>query len=615
MPLGQSLISVAEWHKTLTVATPSPSSSSRVPALSKTFGVSQRVALICGAALMGLLFLVPRVSREGLVSAGGEALLGPVLAVTLALATRRMLPSLLVGVLASAIALSTERGVIPTAEYLGDSVLSSFKIYIALFTMCLLGMAAIMAASGGTAGLVHRARRWVNSGRSAKLATSFLGLVMFFDDYANCMVVGPTMRPLTDEHRISRAKLAYIVDSTAAPVAGLALLSTWVGYEIGLASDAADKVGMSLEGINLLIAALPFRFYCVFALAMVFITSALNRDFGPMLRAERDCAAGKAPHSEREPNSGPQSYDGDRGAPPRARNALAPVVALALLTGLGLLLDGLIGLSSGALAPWYTGEFWLQISAAAQSAGSVASTAFWRAVLGASENNTLVLFGAALISVGIAAALPLAQRALTVRQVVGSFFKGVRHSLLPLGILVLAWALGATCDALGTGPVMAGLLADRLDPMFIPLVTFFCGAVIAFATGSSWTAMGILIPTAVPVAFAMGGEAITVIAIAAVLDGAIFGDHCSPISDTTIMSSIGADAGLLDHVVTQAPYAALAMMVAALFGYLPAGAGFSPWLSLLVGALVLVAITLTIGRRVGQPTPKAKPLRPTEDCG
>ena len=574
------------------------------------FGPARWAALIVGVSLAVSLIWVPRVASAQLGTAGGEALIGPIVAVTLALVTRRLLLSLLLGVLAAGITLASHRGVITTGEYLASELFDSFKIYIALFTAALLGMAGLMGASGGTAGLVHSARRWVTSKRSSKLATFGLGLLVFFDDYANCMLVGPTMRPMCDEHRVSRAKLAYIVDSTAAPVAGLALLSTWVGYEIGLASDAAGKVGMPLDGIALLVAALPFRFYCVFALALVAITSLMNRDFGPMLRAERDREQGGGPHPVNpgdERDESRPSYDAPAsGVPPKARNAIIPLAVVTLATIFGLFFDGLISLGGEGLAPWYTAAFWDQIASAGAAQGPLHSAGFWRETLSASENNTLVLFVAAAAGAVVAFALPVFQRALSPARALGAFFSGMKHAAMPLAILVMAWALSAACKDLGTGPVMASMLGDRLDPSLLPLVTFFCGAVIAFATGSSWTAMGILIPVAVPVAFQMGGEAITLIALAAVLDGAIFGDHCSPISDTTIMSSIGADCNLLEHVVTQAPYAITAMLVAAFAGYLPAGAGVSPFLSIGAGIAALAILTFVLGRRTGSNSHAAK---------
>lgn len=542
-------------------------------------------AALAGLALLALLPLIPdAVASDGRVFRW-TGLVPPLVAIVLALVTRSLLPSLGAAVAVGALLVhGPVRGVpLGLRDYAWNNLLDKTHLYILGFTLALLGMVQVTARSGGARGIVESVARWVRSARSTRLSTSLMGLLVFFDDYANCMLVGPTMRPFADRYRVSREKLAYLVDSTAAPVAGLVLLSTWVGYETGLLGDVAKTLGVGQTGYALLFAALPLRFYCALTLVFVFASSALGRDFGPMLAAERRAHEhGKLMRDGASPlgETDPRHAEPPPGKPRRWINAAAPVLVVVLGTLGGFVADG---------------GGWPRLR---QAPGSLVSFGFWRETLSASENNVIVLFWAALAGALVAIVLPALQRVLSLGQGAGAFARGVRAGLHAALVLLLAWALAQVCKDLGTGPVVVAAVGQSLPPVAIPVVTFLASAAVAFATGTSWGTMAILIPTAVPLAHAAGGETLMLLAMASVLDGAIFGDHCSPISDTTLMSSIASGSDHIDHVYTQFPYAVVVMGIALGAGYVAVALGAPLWLPYLVGPTVIVAVLLAVGRRV-----------------
>ncbi|MCB9582040.1 MAG: Na+/H+ antiporter NhaC family protein [Polyangiaceae bacterium] len=527
------------------------------------------LALALGLSALAALPWVPN----------GSALAPPIIAILLALVTRRLFLSLGSAVLVGAL---LHKGLgAGLRDYAWKNALEPSHLYIIGFTLALLGMVQVTARSGGARGIVEAVARWVRSARGTKLGTFAMGVLVFFDDYANCMLVGPTMRPFADRYRVSREKLAYIVDSTAAPISGIVLISTWVGYEAGLLGDVAKTLGLSESGYALLFSALPFRFYCVLTLVFVFVSSYFDRDFGPMLTAERRAREhGKLVRDGAKPLGGDSERHAEPppGAPLRWINAALPVGVVVLGTLGGLVVDG-GGLEK--LGP-----------------RSALSFAFWRETLSASENNVQVLFAAALAGAAVAIVLPLGQRILSPAQSLGAFLRGVKAGASAVLVLLLAWALAAVCKDLGTGPVLVAAVGKSLPTVMVPVVTFVVAAAVAFATGTSWGTMAILIPTAVPLAHATGSEPLTLLTMASVLDGAIFGDHCSPISDTTLMSSIAAGSDHVDHVATQLPYALTAMLAALFGGYLPVALGWPPAAAYAMGVAMVVLAIFALGRRV-----------------
>jgi Na+/H+ antiporter NhaC len=393
---------------------------------------------------------------------------------------------------------------------------------------------------------------------------------------------------VTDRLKISREKLAYIVDSTAAPVASIALVSTWIGYEVSLIADSLEEIGSSLEAYSVFLQSLPYNFYPILALVFGIAIAASGRDFGPMLRAERRARAGKLLADRAVPLA---DFEGGDLAPPenqprRWYNAGAPVIVVLLVTFAGL---------------WYTGRISLLED------GDVAGTAplleiGFRGigtVFGAGNSFHSLLWGSlagCLAAIGLA----VGQRILSFTEGLGAWIGGVKSMTMAFVILVLSWSIADVCSALDTSGFMVAALSDNVAPGLLPALVFLFASATAFATGTSWGTMGILIPLAVPTAYGLAqgagfdsGEAHAVLlgAVSAVLAGAIFGDHCSPISDTTVLSSMASGCDHVDHVRTQLPYALVVAGVAMLLGYLPAGFGVSPFICLLVGAAAL-AVTV-----------------------
>ncbi|TNE44767.1 MAG: Na+/H+ antiporter NhaC family protein [Deltaproteobacteria bacterium] len=482
-------------------------------------------------------------------------LLPPLAAILLVLLTRRILFSLFFCVLLGAWILNDWNlwlGFYHTgATYLWErSIRQEFSVYIILFVLCLIGMINVTTRNGGIAGLMERLSKYARTPRSSRFVTAALGLVIFFDDYANTITVGNTMRPLTDRYRVSREKLAYLIDSTAAPIAGLAIVSTWIGYEAGLLQKIADDLSLSSSGYLLFWQSLPFRFYCWMTLLFVFVGILWNRDYGPMWEAERRATEdNKLVRDGARPMLDVQMehlHPSDE-IPHRGRNALLPILVVLLSIMGGLLYSG----------GFFEGHTLTQALTEANSA----KVFFWSSVAGSV----------------VAILLSVLQGLLSLRDALYTWLLGARALWMAAGILILAWAMAASSSDLGSAHFLIAMLQRGLPPLWLPLLIFLMSACVAFATGSSWGTMGILLPTTAPLAYAMGGAPLLLLSLGAVLDGSIFGDHCSPLSDTTLFSSAAAACDHVDHVKTQAPYALTVMAVAGSTGYLAVAAGMSPW--------------------------------------
>lgn len=442
-----------------------------------------------------------------------------------------------------------------------------FRLQILGFVFFLCAAVGVMIRMGGIQGLVDILGRRATTARSAQLATFLLGLAIFFDDYANTILVGCTMRPLTDRLRLAREKLAYIVDSTSAPVAGLAILSTWIAFEVSTFSAQLPEVpdlGLRPEdGYGLFVATLPTRFYCLFTLALVPLTIMLRREYGPMLAAcRRALLTGELVRKEGRPMVAEAftRMAARPGTQPRAVNVAIPV---ALLLGGTILGIALLGMES-----------------------------------------VQALFLASILSFGAASLLALVQRLLSPLEILAAACSTVRSLLFAFTILLLAWAIGTVCQDLGTAPTMVAALGGLLRPELLPLALFATSCLISFSTGSSWSTMAILLPNVVVLAgtlgkgTALGSEGLLILSIGAVLEGSIFGDHCSPISDTTILSSVAAASDHMDHTRTQIPYALLSMGAAVAAGYLPVALLGRAWwpLCLVAGILGMALLLLLAGK-------------------
>jgi Na+/H+ antiporter NhaC len=467
-----------------------------------------------------------------------------------------------------------------------------YRIEIVVFVFAMLAMVGVMTRSGGMRGLMDLVAKLAHDVRSTQLATWLMGLVVFFDDYANCIMVGSTMRPLTDRVRISREKLAYLVDSTAAPVAGISIFSTWIAFEVSTFSAQLPAADLpTTAGYQVFIETIPFRFYCLLSLFLAVTLILMRREFGPMLKAERRARTTGAlvrPGGKPMVSEAATSLEPAPNVAPRAHRAILPVLVF-----VGLTLFEIFRVGIGA-----------------QGEGFSVADAFTlkgvTAVLGDGDSTRAIMIGSLS---GMLLSMLLALAAGLRSEIVGAAWNTIRAMGVAVVILYLAWMIGRACGEVGTAPYLAELLGDHIFAPLLPCVLFLLGALVAFSTGSSWSTMSILLPLVVGLAFSigeqseLGGHLLMIMSIGAVLEGSIFGDHCSPISDTTVLSSTSSASDHIDHVRTQAPYALCTMAVALVVGYIPCAMfGWSPWLALLVCAVVLVLLVRTFGRRVDEDT-------------
>lgn len=533
---------------------------------------------------------------------GWLSLLPPVVAIALAIWLRQVLVALFVGVLAGTLVLAAGHPLEAVQLALSDFVLQAIvdpdggaysHMHVILFTTFLGSMVAVMFASGGTGALVDSMRPLLKTRERTQLGTALLGLIVFFDDYANTLLVGTTMRPVTDHQRISRAKLAFLVDATAAPVAGLAIVSTWVGFEIGLIAEAYADLGLSSEVYGTFIATLPYRFYPILLLVFVFANASTGRDFGPMLRAERRARAG---NDGTRAASAEAAGDAEESRPRKIVNALLPLGVLLVAIIGGLTWTGLAALASSNAELVGRGE-----PTEPTTIGNVLSNA----------NSYVVLlyssFVASLVAIGTAVVTGSA----TLNEATNAWVEGVKQMLPAVLVLVLAWALAAVCapEHLNTASFLVESATGRVSTAWMPTLAFLLAAGVSFATGTSWATMGLLIPLFIPFTHDLllsGAESVDpndpllLGTIGAVLAGAIFGDHCSPISDTTVLSSAAAGCDHLEHVGTQLPYAITVGGLSLLVGSVPLAFGVPPWLGLVVGAAAVVGLVRFAGSRIDE---------------
>lgn len=521
----------------------------------------------------------------------------PLLAIALAFLTRNVLLSLGAAVVAGGLLTSIPAaptslgawaaGVQSAASLVIATATNKRSLLTLSFVAPIFAMVEIVIAAGGFRGIVAWLMKRVRSGKSAQLATATMGVLCFIDDYASSIIVGSMMQPITDRFRVSRAKLAFLVDATSAPVSGLAIISTWIIYETSLFAGVSEQLGLGRSGYAMFFDALSFRFYCLLMLGFMYAHILMGRDFGPMRKAEEQ--ARKVPPQDDDVKAATTS---DR--PGKAITALLPLAGLILFHLTGLWIDG------GGPAKF-------------AGIGSLLSPTYWQAVIGAAKHSQQILVCAALFGTATAILCGGLTGSLRASVVPGCIYRGVRRAILPCVILILAWSLKNCCEALGTGQFLAGLLADRLPPYCFPPLVFAVGCVISFATGTSYGTMAILIPTAIPIAYALDGNTYgltTVISLGAVLDGAIFGDHCSPISDTTILSATASSCDLILHTRTQLPYSLFVAAVALLCAYTPSALGLASRWSLALSTLVILATLLTLGRKTSpatEPVPRQVP--------
>ena len=518
------------------------------------------------------------------------SIIPPLLAITVAILTNRLLLSLgsavVVGVFLAAVR-KQPNSIGEWSASLGSnttsliqSVSGEFNIQVVVFIVLILATISVMIASGGLQGVVNWLSRFAKGPRSTQFVTVLMGLAVFIDDYANTIIVASAMRPVTDQQKISREKLSFLVDATTAPIAGLAIVSTWIGYEVYLFNSVAESVGISKDGYAMFFDALGFRFYCIMMIVFVLANVISGQDFGPMRKAEqRARTTGEVIATGANPMTS-TVFSTLRYAPSakiRAKSAIIPIATLFVAMFIGF---------------WFLGE----------GTGMPFEISAWRTAISttsANEDNVKVLAIASASGFLTAILCAIAFSRIGLKIIGKAIATGLRGSLLPTAILILAWGLKAACDELGTGEFLATTLEGVLSRIWFPALLFIVASSVSFAIGTSWGTMAILIPTAIPIAFKLDGNTYgltTMICLGAVLDGSIFGDHCSPISDTTIMSSIASSCDHIHHVRTQLPYSLTVAGFALICGYYPAALGMPPLVGIGASVGLIVLLFYLVGK-------------------
>jgi Na+/H+ antiporter NhaC len=543
---------------------------------------------------------------------GWLSLLPPLLAIALALIFKEVVISLFAGVWLGALIVAGFNPIEATMRsidrYVVDALSDPYHISVIVFSLMLGGMVGVVTRSGGARGVVEALLPLATSRRRGQIIAWFSGLFIFFDDYANTLIRGNALRPLTDRLRISREKLAYIVDSVAAPIAVIAVISTWVGFEISMiatslevaAGQAADATTADqlLAGAGnaflVFLHSIPYLFYPFLAITFVLMIALTDREFGTMHGAEVRALTGGGvfrPGAMLAGDTESAALDPPDGAPHRWYNLVVPVMVVIAIALGGLFYTGMQELEPGERS--------------------------LRDIIGNADPFASLLW-ASFAGVVVAMIMAISQRILTAVEAINAWVGGMRAMLLAIVILSLAWALSGITEEVGTGVFLAGALEETLPMGLLPTIVFLIAAATAFATGTAWGTMAILFPVVVPLAATMGagigmagGEHYPVMlgSIASIMAGAVFGDHASPISDTTVISSMSSGCDHIDHVRTQLPYALVAAGVAIVLGTLPAGFGVSPLILLPVGMLALFVIIRVFGHPVDESVRAAKAAR------
>ena len=516
------------------------------------------------------------------------SILPPLVAIVMALLIKEVISSLFVGILTGTFLMALYGGASPSSAlgggllrvvdtYVVGSLFDADHVMIIVFTLIIGGMVRIITANGGMQGVVNWLSRKARGPRSGQLMTFFMDLCIFFDDYSNTLVVGNTMRPIADKLKVSREKLAYIVDSTSAPVVAVAFVTTWIGAELSYIQDGISAIGLNASAYSVFFHSLAYSFYPFLTLGFVLMIILSGRDFGPMLMAERKA---------RQTSLMEMEMTNSVAKPAHIIDALIPLTVLIFGTIIGLIATG------------YDTSVW-------QSEMGFFSKL--SATIGAA-NSYKALLWASLASLLTAIVVTLLRGSMEFGKVMEEMVEGFKSMFNAVLILTMAWSIALVTKDMHTAEFVSQLLVQwSLSPMAVPVLTFILAALIGFSTGTSWGTMAILYPLILPSSWLLCQEqGLSVEAsmplfynvVASVLAGSVMGDHCSPISDTTIMSSLASSCNHLQHVRTQMPYALTVGGVALLLGVLPTALGLPSWVAFLMAFSVLWLIVRWVGKKV-----------------
>ncbi|MBS5984404.1 Na+/H+ antiporter NhaC family protein [Clostridium butyricum] len=539
------------------------------------------------------------VAGDNAAKFGLLTILPPLVAIALAFITKNVVISLFLGTLSGCFLLQISGNNIIYAivnSFLDfvqralNSLADPWNAGIVLQVMVIGGVISLVSKMGGAKAIAEALAKRAKTPRSAQLITWLLGILVFFDDYANSLIVGPIMKPVADKMKISREKLSFIIDATAAPIAGIMIISTWIGLEVGLIKDGFESIGQSADAFGVFLNTIPYRFYNILILIFVVATSYFLRDFGPMRKAEIKARKGKISETNKEialDKAAEDEMAPKEGVKLSIWNAIIPIGALMISALISFYYSGYTSIMGGEDAA-------LQ---AIMTNSPMSFTAIREAF--SASDASVALFQSALFASIVAIAMGVGKKIFTFSEAVDVWVDGMKGLIITGVILILAWSLSSVIKELGTAAFLVQMLSNSVPKFLLPSIIFILGAVISFATGTAYGTMGILMPLAIPLSYSISPDfGYVVISTSAVLTGAIFGDHCSPISDTTIMSSMGAGCHHIDHVKTQMPYALTVAAITVICGYIPAGLGISVWIVLPIAAIVTCGVVYFVGKPV-----------------
>ena len=498
-----------------------------------------------------------------MIETGWLSILPPLIAIALALLTKEVYSSLFLGVLSgmTIYVIAAHESFVAVFAHIFDMMAGKIadNSYMIIFLALLWAVITLVGRSGGSAAYGKWAERKLKSKRATKLATALLGVLIFIDDGFNCLTIGTVMRPIYDRQRISREKLAYIIDATAAPVCIIAPVSSWA---VAVASEVSET-----NGFHAFLSTIPYNLYALLTIVMVVFICLTDMDFGKMRRAE-ELAQKKGNQRVREEETAPNAKS--RG---RVIDLVLPIVVLIVCAILGMA---------------YVGGFFSGVP-------------FSEAI---GENPTAGLSLGAFAGLVTAFVMYIPRKILKPREFVESIVSGIGSIVPPMLILILSWSLGGVCrEMIGTGEFISGFVASANLPLWLlPFLIFVIAALMSFSMGTSWGTFGMLIPIVTMICSAAGGADLLIPSLGATLAGSVYGDHCSPISDTTILASTGARCTHIRHVETQIPYATLVAGICAV-GYLIIGLTGTPWIGLGAGAVLLFAALLLLHRHTRSGAP------------
>ena len=529
-------------------------------------------------------------------------LIPPVIAILLAFLTKNVIISLFIGTLSGTFLVSLVdnsfmgalvNSFIDFVSRVLNSLADPWNAGIILQVLVIGGVIHLVAKMGGAKAVAEALAKKAKTAKSTQLVTLLLGLAVFFDDYANSLIVGPIMKPVADKMKISRERLAFIIDATAAPIAGLAIVSTWIGLEVGLINDAfINGVGRQVDAFGVFLQTIPYRFYNILILFFVFVTSFLLKDFGPMYKAEieaRKRGLNDSQDNISESNIDHAELEPKEGIKLSIWNAIIPIGVLVVTALICFYYSGYTAIMGGEDVALQ------QIMTNSPISFKAIQEAF------SASDASVALFQSALFSSIVAMAMGVIKKIFTISEAIDTWIDGMKPLVITGVILLLAWSLSSVIKDLGTAKYLVTLLSGSLPNFLLPSLIFILASIISFATGTAYGTMGILMPLAIPLAYSMNPEmSYVVVSTSAVLTGAIFGDHCSPISDTTILSSMGAGCNHIAHVSTQMWYALFVAVITIVFGYIPAGFGLQWYIVLPISLLAIYIGVQILGKKVDE---------------